>query len=60
MTDDPNDLCRPVYPGKLNEALQGILIRPARFSNTGVGMIYLKVGANSSTAVACVVTIDKR
>lgn len=60
MTDDPNDLYRPDYPGKVNGALQSTLIRPARFSNTGFGMIYFKVGANTIKAVACAGTIDKR
>lgn len=48
------------YLAKVNEALQSIMIRSARFNNTGDGTIYFKVDANSNKAVACVVTIDKQ
>ena len=48
------------YYNKVNEALQSILIRSARFNNTGNGNIYFKVDANSNKAVACVVAIDKQ
>ena len=51
---------RPDYLGKINEALQSILIRTARFNNTNDGSIYFKVDANSNKAVACVVAIDKQ
>ena len=51
---------RPDYLGKVNEALQSILIGSARFNNTGDGRIYFKVDANSNKAVACVVAIDKQ
>jgi Papain family cysteine protease len=48
------------YAGKLNQALQSILIRSARFNNTDDGAIYFKVNANDNKAVACVVAIDKQ
>lgn len=48
------------YLGKVNEALQSILIRSARFNNTNDGTIYFKVDANDNKAVACVVEIDKQ
>ncbi|MBK7289675.1 MAG: peptidase C1A papain [Chitinophagaceae bacterium] len=48
------------YYNKVNEALQSILIRSARFNNTSNGNIYFKVDANSNKAVACVVAIDKK
>ncbi len=51
---------QPDYMGKVNEALQSILIRTARFNNTADGEIYFKVDANSNKAVACVVAIDKQ
>jgi len=51
---------RPDYFSRVNEALQSIMIRTARFSNTNDGTIYFKVDANSNKAVACVVAIDKR
>ncbi|HUR65268.1 MAG TPA: C1 family peptidase [Chitinophagaceae bacterium] len=51
---------RPDYLGKVNEALQTILIRSASFNHTAGGTIYFKVDANSNKAVACVVSIDKR
>jgi len=51
---------RPDYLGKVNEALQSILIRGSRFNSTGDGRIYFKVDANSNKAVACVVAIDKQ
>ncbi len=51
---------RSDYLSKVNEALQSILIRTARFNNTNDGTIYFKVDANSNKAVACVVTIDKQ
>ncbi len=50
---------RPDYLGKVNEALQSIQIRSARFNNTNDGTIYFKVDANDNKAVACVVAIDK-
>ena len=51
---------KPDYLGKINEALQTILIRSASFKNTTDGSIYFKVDANSNKAVACVVAIDKQ
>lgn len=48
------------YLGKVNEALQGILIRSARFNSTNDGTIYFKVDANDNKAVACVVEISKQ
>jgi hypothetical protein len=50
---------RSDYLGKVNEALQSIQIRSARFNNTNDGTIYFKVDANDNKAVACVVAIDK-
>jgi hypothetical protein len=55
-----NRSSKPDYPGKVNEALQSIMIRSARFSNTNDGSIYFKVDANDNKAVACVVAFDKR
>ena len=51
---------RPDYLGKVNEALQSITIRSAKFNNTNDGTIYFKVDANDNKAVACVVAIDKQ
>jgi len=51
---------RPDYLGKVNDALQSILIRSARFNSTNDGTIYFKVDANDNKAVACVVAIDKQ
>ena len=51
---------RPDYLGKINEALQSLLIKSAKFNNTNDGTIYFKVDANSNKAVACVVAIDKQ
>ncbi len=51
---------RPDYLSRVNEALQSIMIRSARFNSTNEGTIYFKVDANSNKAVACVVSIDKR
>ena len=51
---------RPDYLGKVNEALQSIMIKSARFNNANDGSIYFKVDANSNKAVACVVAIDKQ
>lgn len=48
------------YQGKVNEALQSILIRSARFNNGKDGTIYFKVDANDNKAVACVVEINKQ
>ncbi|MGH2554083.1 MAG: C1 family peptidase, partial [Chitinophagaceae bacterium] len=50
---------RSDYLGKVNESLQNLLIRPARFNNTDDGTIYFKVDVNNNKAVACVVAIDK-
>jgi hypothetical protein len=51
---------RPDFQGKVNEALQSILINAARFNTTSDGRIYFKVDANSNKAVACIVAIDKQ
>lgn len=51
---------RPDYTGKVNEALQSMLIPSARFTNTNDGRIYFKVDANTNKAVACVVAFDKQ
>lgn len=51
---------RADFAGRVNEALQSILISTARFNNTNDGRIYFKVDANSNKAVACVVAIDKK
>ncbi|MGQ0739978.1 MAG: C1 family peptidase [Bacteroidota bacterium] len=51
---------RPDYHSRVNEALQSIMIRSARFSSGNDGTIYFKVDADSNKAVACVVAIDKR
>jgi len=48
------------YLTKVNNALQSIMIRSARFNNSADGTIYFKVDANDNKAVACVVTIDKQ
>ncbi len=48
------------YAGKVNEALQSILIRTARFNSTNDGRIYFKVDANDNKAVAAIVAFDKR
>jgi hypothetical protein len=48
------------YIGKVNEALQSMLIRSARFNNSSDGAVYFKVDANDNKAVACVVEIDKQ
>lgn len=55
-----NQSRQPEYAGKVNEAVQNLLIRSARFNNTGNGQIYFKVDANDNKAVACIVTIDKQ
>ncbi|HSU29284.1 MAG TPA: C1 family peptidase [Chitinophagaceae bacterium] len=51
---------QPTYPGKVNEALNAILIRSARFNNGPNGTINFRVDANDNKAVACVVAIDKQ
>lgn len=51
---------RTTFTDRVNEALQSIQIRSARYNNSADGTIYFKVDANSNKAVACVVTIDKR
>lgn len=48
------------YAGKVNEALQSMLIRSAKFDNTTDGAAYFKVDANDNKAVACIVEIDKK
>jgi hypothetical protein len=48
------------YAGKVNEALQSILIRTARLNSTNDGRIYFKVDANDNKAVAAIVAFDKR
>jgi len=54
-----NNSSKQDYLGKVNEALQSILIPSARFNNTNDGRIYFKVDANTNKAVACVVAFDK-
>lgn len=51
---------QPSYAGKVNEALQSILIRSASFNNTSDGRIYFKVNANDNKAVATIVAFDKQ
>jgi C1A family cysteine protease len=48
------------YAGKVNDALQQILIRSAKFNNTNDGTIYFKVAANDNKAVATIVVFDKQ
>jgi hypothetical protein len=48
------------YAAKVNEALQSILIRSARFNDTDKGAIHFKVDANDNKAVATVVAFDKQ
>jgi Papain family cysteine protease/Domain of unknown function (DUF4384) len=48
------------YLGKVNEAVQSILVRSAKFNNTNDGSVYFKADANDNKAVACVVAIDKQ
>lgn len=48
------------FAGKVNDALNNILIRSAKFNNTNDGRIYFKVDANDNKAVACVVAFDKK
>ncbi|MGZ8509964.1 MAG: C1 family peptidase [Chitinophagaceae bacterium] len=47
------------YAGKVNAALQDILIRSAAFSTGPNGSIYFKVNANDNKAVATIVAFDK-
>ena len=54
-----NQSRQSTYLDKVNEAVQSILIRSAKFSNSNNGAIYFKVDANDNKAVACVVAIDK-
>jgi Papain family cysteine protease/Domain of unknown function (DUF4384) len=48
------------YAGKVNEALQSILIRSARFNTNSAGSVYFKVDANDNKAVACIIAFDKK
>lgn len=48
------------YAGKVNEALQGILISSARFANTAEGKIDFRVSSNDNKAVATIVAFDKQ
>lgn len=48
------------YQGKVNDALQRILIQGARFNNTDAGEVYFRVDANSNKAVASIIAIDKQ
>lgn len=50
---------QPTFAGKVNAALQSILIRSASFSAGANGSIYFKVNANDNKAVATVVAFDK-
>ncbi len=55
-----NSSNRSDFAARVNEALQGILIQSARYSNTNDGEVYFKVESNSNKAVACIVAIDKQ
>jgi hypothetical protein len=55
-----NQSSQSTYVGKVNEAVQSMAIRSARFNNTNDGTIYFKVDANDNKLVACVVQIDKQ
>ena len=55
-----NQSRQSTYQGKVNEAIQSIMISGARFNNTNDGTMYFKVDANSNKAIACVVAIDKQ
>ncbi len=55
-----NNSRQSTYAAKVNEALQGILIRSSRFMNTSDGAIYFKADANDNKAVATIVAFDKR
>ncbi|MET0465859.1 MAG: hypothetical protein ABW007_22035 [Chitinophagaceae bacterium] len=48
-----------MYAGKVNQALQKIMIRSASFSNTNDGQLYFKVDANDNKAEAAIVSFDK-
>jgi len=50
---------RTDYAGKVNEALQSLLIRSVRFSNTNDGRIYLKADTNDNQVAAAIVAFDK-
>ncbi len=60
LNDAINKSGKTGYGEKVNEALQSILIRTARFGNGNDGSIYFKVDANTNKAVACVVEVDKK
>ena len=47
------------YAGKVNAALQSILIRSTGFSAGANGSIYFKANANDNKAVATIVGFDK-
>ncbi len=48
------------YAGKVNEALQSILIRSPQINHTNDGRIYFRVNANDNKAVATIVAFDKQ
>ena len=48
------------YAGKVNEAVQRMAIRSARFSTTADGAVSFSVDANDNQAVASIVEIDKQ
>ena len=60
LNDAINRSNQPTYEGKVNQAVNSILIRSATFSATGEGEIAFRVSANDNKAVACIVTIDKQ
>jgi Papain family cysteine protease len=51
---------RPEYAEKVNEALQSILIRSAKYMSSSDGTMYFKVNANDNKAVASIVAFDKQ
>ncbi|MEO5562812.1 MAG: C1 family peptidase [Chitinophagaceae bacterium] len=48
------------YTGKVNEALQSLLIRSVAFNNTSEGTIHFKTTNNDNRVVATIVAFDKR
>jgi hypothetical protein len=60
LNESINRSGQSTYAGKVNEALQGILIRSAQINNMNDGRIYFKVDANDNKAVATIVAFDKQ
>lgn len=48
------------YQDRVNEAVEDLRIRSARFSQTSKGEVYFRADVNDNKAVACVVAIDKQ